>query len=241
MSDLSNVEISYVVPLYIENNSSNIVQKFIKYYEAFDEEILQKIHFIFINDCSPVDVSIRTEKLNYTLAKITTNISWNQGGARNLGVSISKSSKILLTDFDHFFSEDCLKYLLKLQIPKKIYTFRRTNNGEKVNSAPNIFFTSQSVFYKSLGVDEEFCGNYGYEDIYFRCLQKKLKTRFKKIRKYSVILKEHKESKDKKQHYLERDTRVNKELFDTKIKQLENKDFFKSHSRKRLNFDWELS
>ncbi|MGY5352568.1 glycosyltransferase family A protein [Wenyingzhuangia sp. IMCC45533] len=240
MSNHDKVEISYVVPFYIENYSTDHMMKFIEYYENFASDILDKIHFIFVDDCSPKSININTEKINYSLVRITSDIRWNQGGARNLGVTLAKSSKIILTDFDHFFTEDCVRHLLRLRLPNKIYTFRRQKEGAKINSAPNIFFTTKSVFYKSLGVDEEFCGNYGYEDIYFRLLQKKLKTKFRKIRRYPVILKEHKISVTNKQHFLVRDTSVNKKLFNKKLELLRQKDFFKSHSRTHLNFSWEL-
>ncbi len=231
--DYRELELTYILPVYQENNDINDLEKLISIYEEYDEILLKKIHFIFIDDCSPIPVKINSKRINYTLLRIVDDIKWNQGGARNLGVHMSKTSKLILTDLDHTFPESILNDLVIKKIPNYIYNFRRIKNGKKVNSHPNTFFCSKSVFFKSLGVDEEFCGNYGYEDIYFKELQKYLGTRFKKYRKESIVLFDH------EQHSLVRDSTKNEKLLNEKMDAINNKKPFSSHSRKNLCFNWE--
>lgn len=236
----NKIELSYIVPVYIENENCKALNNLIETYESYDVEIRKKTFFVFVDDHSPVKISIKTDKLNYILLRIKDNIQWNQGGARNLGVLYAKSPKLILTDLDHHFSEELFRFLLRKKIPKVIYSFRSKMNGKKVSSHPNIFFCTKSLFYKSLGVDEEFCGNYGYEDIYFKELQKALGTKFRKIRRYSNEKLEHKEDKNITHHYLDRDTKVNEKLLETKMAFLETKNPLQGHSRKSLLFDWEV-
>lgn len=188
--DFKKKELTYIVPVFQDNKESFCLKELL---HTYNTNILNKIHFIFIDDCSPIPVEINSKKLNYSLVRVLDDIKWNQGGARNLGVSLSNTSKIIRTDLDHLFPEKIFVDLsLKniKHISNKIYTFRRKKNGKKINSHPNTFFCTKSTFYKSLGVDEEFCGNYGYEDIYFTRLQKYLGTRYKKYRKNYISVKE---------------------------------------------------
>lgn len=230
--DFRKLELTYIIPIFQENEKFNDLDKLINIYSDYGEDVLNQIHFIFVDDCSPTPITIKNKKLNYTLVRILDDIKWNQGGARNLGVNLSKTSKLLLTDLDHIFPEKILKDLISQKIPHKILQFRRAKNGKKINTHVNTFFCSKSVFFKTLGVDEAFCGNYGYEDIYFLRLQRYLGTRFKTYRKGMITVFEH------KQHNLKRDTKHNLELLKERTKSIKNKNPFSAHSRKSLCFEW---
>lgn len=236
----NKIELSYIVPVYIENENCKALNNLIETYESYDVEIRKKTFFVFVDDHSPVKINIKTDKLNYVLLRIKDDIQWNQGGARNLGVLYAKSPKLILTDLDHQFSEKLFWFLLKKRTPNAIYSFRTKMNGKKTGSSPNIMFCTKATFYKAMGVDEEFCGNYGYEDIYFRTLQKALGTKFYKIRRMSVVKIEHKEDKDISHHFLSRDTEINKRILDKKLKSIDSKNPLQGHSRKSLLFDWEV-
>lgn len=236
--DLKKLELSYVVPFYQDNKDNFCLEKLLNTYSKYDKNLLDKIHFIFVDDCSPIPLEINNKELNYTVVRILDNITWNQGGARNLGVSLAKTPKLILTDLDHLFSEKTFKYLCSKNIKylsNKIYKFRRKRDGKKVNSPPNILFCTKSTFYKSLGVDEEFCGNYGHEDIYFVALQKYLGTRIKKFRKHYIST-----TKNHNQHNLKRDTEINAKLLEEKLAAIKKNDPFIAHSRESISFKWEF-
>lgn len=233
---MKNIELSMVIPLFIQNKDNKDLQNVIRIYEEYSVEIRNKLHFIFIDDHSPEDIQINSQNLNYSVYRILDNITWNQGGARNLGVTMAKSSKLILTDLDHIFPEKTVAYLLKRKIPTHILKFRRIRAGKKASTHPNTFFCSKSIFFKSLGVDEEFCGNYGYEDIHFYDMQRRLGTCFRKIRRYNILtVKEH------SQHNLVRDTSINKSLYLEKKKSIDQGNPFESHSGLFLNFKWKLT
>lgn len=240
MINYTDIELSYVVPVYIQNEKCTALQDLIQNYESYQPALLKKIHFIFVDDCSPVKIEINSRMLNYTLARIVDDIPWNQGGARNLGAMLAKSPKLILTDLDHSFPESLLQHLLQSKIPNVFYRIRREQEGKKISSGANIFYCSKSLFYKSLGVDEEFCGHYGYEDVYFAELQKALGSKFRKIRKFRLILHEHKTAHNPNQHFLKRDTARNLQLLDEKRKHLRTNNPMKGHSRLSINFKWEI-
>lgn len=241
MMDYRNIELTYITAVYIENENCKTLSELINKYETYDSGLLKKIHFIFVDDHSPSEIKIDSDKINYTLVRIKDDIKWNQPGARNLGVFLAKSSKLILTDLDHVFPERLLQHLLKRKTPySTIYRFRREKNNRKVGSHPNTFFCTKALFYRSLGVDEEFSGNYGYDDVYFLKLQSALGTKFKKIRNYSVILNSDEENEPDKDHSLVRDTQHNSAVLKEKLKYIKEKRPFAGHSRIHINFDWEI-
>lgn len=229
-----NLELTYVLPVYQENKKFDDLEKKMNIYSKYGADILSKIHFIIVDDCSPIPIFVNNTNINYTLVRILDNITWNQGGARNLGVVLAKTPKLILTDLDHIFPETVLKDLLSKKTPNEIYRFRRAIDGKKISYHPNTFFCSKATFFKSLGVDEEFSGNYGSEDIYFTELQIHLGTRFKKYRKTMITTFNH------EHHNLIRDTAPNFKLLDKRRQAMKDKRPFSAHSRKFLCFKWEI-
>lgn len=236
--DFTEIELTYIVPIYLENDKSDSLSHLINTYNKYSHEITDKIHFIIVDDCSPISPTLPPNNLQYTLVRIEDNIAWNQGGARNLGVSLANSSKIIVTDLDHHFPERTLEHLIETQIPNSIFQFTRKKNGIKQSPHAGTYFCSKSTYYKSLGFDEEFCGNYGYDDIYFLRLQKRLGTLVKKKRRFHVNVIEHSDDNIESQHHLVRDNHVNKELLYKKIEYFKTKTPLKGHSRKNIKFKW---
>ena len=240
--DFSKIQLSYIVPVYFNQQNVHTLTELLVHYASYAREVIEPIQFVIVDDCSPLPITIPQEiKLNISLYRIQSDIRWNQCGARNLGVVHAKSPRILLTDSDHYFPEKLLKNILHSRIPKRnIYKFKRiSQQGATMGKNINIFYTSKAVFFQALGYDEEFSGNYGYEDVYFNELQRKLGnsigyfTRFKKIVAREI-------DRTSSYHSLQRDTAINEALFKKKMALLQEKDPFVSHSRRFLQFDWRL-
>lgn len=238
----TNLEISYIVPMFFNQGYSELLNDLLKTYSTYSNKILERIQFVLVDDCSQTPIRIPDDiNLNILLLRVTDDIRWNQGGARNLGVMLAKTSKIVLTDVDHIFPEVLFSKMLSAKVPSKIYKFKRSNNtGEKETSACNIYFSSKSVFFKSLGYDEEFCGNYGFEDTMFFEFQKKLRTKKCYFNRRNRIIVKRVEN-DPNYHSLKRDTESNRILFQKKLEQLNSKNPYKCHSRLFINFKWEIT
>ena len=103
-----------------------------------------------------------------SVARITDDIKWNQPGARNLGFHICEGW-ILCADIDHLVTKENMEQLVNTNLRKGcIYYLGR----EDTNSV-NIYLIHKDDFEKIGGYDEDFCGNYGYDDIHFynKCIK----------------------------------------------------------------------
>ncbi|GGK12327.1 MULTISPECIES: glycosyltransferase [Parabacteroides] len=237
----TKIELSYIMPVFFNQKDTKVLTDLLEAYSKIHPDILRRIQFVIVDDCSPIEVKIPNHiHVNYQLYRIKSDIRWNQGGARNLGVTCAISPKIILSDCDHFFPEKLLAQILDSKIPQKsLYKFKRVDTtGHSLQSPCNIFYTSKAIFFSTLGYDEEFCGNYGYEDVMFRHFQEiignKLKyfTRFKKIISNTI-------DRENSYHSLIRDTSTNLDLMEKKMKLLKGKNPFYAHSRLFLNFEYE--
>jgi len=232
MGTYSGVNLTYIVPLYFSTNNSEGINKLIGTYQCYPKEIMDKVQFLFVDDCSPIPVSLPKSNLNIRLLRIEEDIRWNQPGARNLGAVFAKSDKLLMTDQDHIIPEKTFKYILHRNIGyDRVHLFRRVDlQGKKIRSHANTFIISRATFLKYFGYDEDFCGNYGYDDTFLFHWMKLNKV---KVRKTSIRYPIISNTDCKEAHNLQRDTSINKELLEFKIKQ-----GYLGHSRKFLNFKW---
>ncbi|WP_052467085.1 DUF5672 family protein [Psychroserpens damuponensis] len=241
--DSNAIKLSYVVQLYLEDNQSNPLQELIAIYSSYSRDLLKQIHFVFVDDHSPIPVEIPDDIfLNYTLIRVTSDIMWNQGGARNLGVSYAKSERFIVTDLDIIFPENLLSKLVDYKLPNNaVFKFNTISNLEPVRPHVNVFFMTKKVYMKTTGVDEEFCGNYGYEDIFFYHQQKALGTKFYLYGFSNIVHKEHKDSLETQHNSLVRDVKINEQLIADKLEILKNStNPLDARSKFYLNFEWEV-
>jgi hypothetical protein len=127
--------------------------------------INQELKTVIIDDCSkeplgPVD-GIR-------VARITDDIKWNQPGARNLGFHICERW-ILCADIDHLVTKENMEQLVNTNLRKGCVYYL----GREDTNSVNIYLIHKDDFEKIGGYDEDFCGNYGYDDIHFynKCIK----------------------------------------------------------------------
>lgn len=64
------------------------------------------------------------------LYRIGVDISWNRGGARNLGATQARTEWLIHVDIDHLLPPECAAALLKAEVsPNRWYRFRRFRCG----------------------------------------------------------------------------------------------------------------
>lgn len=239
--NFSELELSIISNFYFDQKAADSLYKMLDYYAGFSKDLMRKIQFVLVDDHSKIDVPIPADlPLNYQLFRIKDDITWNNGGARNLGVVNARTSKILMTDIDHFFSEKLLYKILKHQTARNtFYKFKRIDiEGKKMRSQPNILYMTKGVFFDGLGYDEEFCGNYGNEDSFFLDLMKFRRNRLRYFSRWTKI-QEQKVDRVNAYHSFSRDTSVNQALREKKLEIMKRQGVWASHSRLFLNFRWE--
>lgn len=236
-----NIELCYIMPVFFNQQDTKVLTDSLRVYSTYHPELLKRIQFIIVDDHSPIPVTIPDDiKVNYLLFRITDDIQWNQAGARNLGVVHATAPRIILTDCDHLFPEKLLEKIIQSRIPRRtLYKFKREDaKGAPTHSACNIFYTSKSLFFSTLGYDEEFCGHYGYEDVMFRYFQKRIGHRLTYFsRRHKIISTAI--DRENSYHNLVRDTARNELLLNKKRELLKTREPFTAHSRLFLNFKYE--
>lgn len=237
--DKSHIRLSYVTHFYLNQKDAVSVMSLLQRYEKYRPELLDRIQFVLVDDGSPIAYDIPDFDLNITWLKISDDIQWNQGGARNLGVVHAKSDKVLLTDLDHEFPEETLEYMVKRrQCGRNFFRIHRT--GKKTKGHPNIFLLSRSRFLRLYGYDEEFCGHYGAEDYRMVKIHKYCGTRFPHLPgKYRCFQREDID-RDISYHSLSRDLTYNTPIDSRKKKEILTYGPEAGHSRMFLNFSWKV-
>lgn len=172
--------INIIYPVY--NLTDATKNTHLNIWKNYSLDTKRKIHFYIIDDCSknPLDL-ILDFRINLTHLRINTNIKWNQDGANNLAFKLAKGW-CFKTDIDHIFSqEDDVEQLIKIEKKRNtIYHVNRLLNKNRIKPHINSFLIHSDDFWKIGGYDEDFCGAYGYGDLFF--LNKADKLGFKRKR-----------------------------------------------------------
>jgi len=247
-NDKSHIALSYVTHFYLDQGDASAVVDLLRKYETYSSDVLDVLQFVIVDDCSSVKYEIPDFNLNIRWLRITDDIKWNNPGARNLGVTYAPSDKVLLTDVDLEFPEQTLRAIIRRKEcgRKFLRILRRTPDGQPDRSHPNVFVLSRARFLRLYGYDEEFCGNYGFDDVIFVKWQKYNGTRFGYLGSRFWWLggkyyKSHREiDRDRSYHSLVRDFGPNEEVWARKIEEMKTYGHDAGHSRMFLNFKWEV-
>lgn len=163
------MDLTIIYPIY--NLSPNLIQDHLDNWNKYSEEIRKKIYIILIDDGSKIPFTISSPfLLNLTIARITKDIGWNIGGAKNLGFHLSNTQWSLHTDIDHFIIPEVMTELINFNpINNTVYYFKRIrkrNNGsfEERHKHENSYMIETKVFQQLGGFDEDMSGYYGFED-----------------------------------------------------------------------------
>ena len=168
--DRSHIALSYLTHFYVTGDSISPVTDMLERYAAYDGRLLDRIHFVIVDDGSPLEYEVPKLGLNITWLKIRENIPWNNPGARNLAAVYARSDKIILTDLDHEFPETTFEHLVKRrQCGRDFFKFHRKDpeTNEWIKGHPNNFLMSRARFFRFFGYDEEFAGGHGSDDFRF--------------------------------------------------------------------------
>lgn len=241
--DASHIRLTYITHYYLNQDRSETVTALLEAYAAFDPDLLDRIHFVVVDDASPLRIAPPRLDLNLTWLRIREDIRWNQGGARNLGVTYAKSDNILITDLDLHFPESTLRALVDAgPCGKNIYKFMEQDraSGQLRKGHPNTFFLSRARFLRFYGYDEEFAGNYGAEDFRFVKFQKAQGSRQKYFDTRHNYFVRSEIDRKRAYHSLQRDLSANTPVDSRKRFENEHYGDEYGHSRMFLDFTWDI-
>lgn len=242
INDWSHIRLTYVIHFYLNQGDGGPLIDLLRKYESFSADILDRIHFVIVDDGSPLDVPPPELTLNFTWLRINEDIRWNQGGSRNLAAIYAKSDNLLLSDLDLEFPEETLRALVNAKpCGRNFYKFRLFNpeTGTTGRGHPNTFLISRARFLRHGGYDEEFCGHYGAEDFRFVKYQKAQGSRQLYFDKRYICARRTDINRDKQYHSLYRDLSFNTPVDSRKKFELETYGHEAGASRTFLNFTWQ--
>jgi glycosyltransferase involved in cell wall biosynthesis len=155
-------------------NSFQRAQALIAHLESFDRAILDEIELIIVDDHSEISEKLHSDIISLKQVRVVEDIAWNQGGARNLGALLAQGTWLLYFDIDQQISEFGLKSMvdqchrLDRETMYMFYVdqFVDSNTNTPMNVHPNTFLVEAAMFRTTGMYDEDFSGNYGYEDLY---------------------------------------------------------------------------
>lgn len=196
----------------------------IQNWNNFKNEIKDITSFLLIDDCSPEKIEEKDADTDLSLSiyRIKDDIKWNQAGARNLAALLTKTEWAIFFDIDQIINHEPFYNLLNnLQHLNRnvMYHLKSTgvidtnNNNNTLDFAPSTYLVNTHKFREIGMLDEDFSGNYGYEDIY-------LHETWKTNNGERLLINNESYFKDNNKHTskLNRDLNINKELFEKKLK-----------------------
>ena len=162
-------------------NSHDKAQHLLDHLAGMDKAVTDHIEVIIVDDCSDTRQSLDSHGLDLKHLRVVDDIPWNQAGARNLGAVTANGEWLLYFDMDQLISDTGLKYVVnycpaldrKLMYFFQVENFIDSNINEQMAVHPNTFMVNAVKFRMDAMYDEDFAGNYGYEDIYLPYLWEK--------------------------------------------------------------------
>lgn len=149
------------------------VQAHLKLWRELPIEVSQKIEFLYIDDFSDTPIILEKGNLNLRIFRVLDDIDWNMPGCKNLGAFMAKSDWLMFFDVDNFIEPQGFAKILSAipTLNKSIcYKFKRKVHEQEAEPHINTFLVSRWGFFKAGGIDEDFSGHYGYEDVHFNYL-----------------------------------------------------------------------
>lgn len=238
--DDSDIQLAYITHFYCNQNDISSVTHLLERYAAYPPEVISRVHFVIVDDGSPIDYAIPDLPLNLTWIKIDQDIRWNQAGARNVGAVYAKADTMLVTDLDHEVPLDSMRKLLaRKPCGKRLYKiYREDTDGKLYSGHSNMFVLSRGRFFECHGYDEEFAGNYGAEDFRFVKYHKARGTLQTYLPKSIRCIERTDINRNKSYHSLSRDLSFNTPVDSRKKREIATNGHGYGHSRMFLNFTW---
>lgn len=141
---------------------------------SYPKEVTSRLNLIVVDDCGDPPAEIPKEVcelLEVRLFRVVKNINWNQMGARNLGVQMSKEGPCLLCDPDMIFPNEMMKRLVDAShnmVPGTVikYGLRHMNNPRELDmTSPSTYVIHRQDFMACGGMDEDYAGHKGWSDV----------------------------------------------------------------------------
>lgn len=149
-----------------------MLSRHIEEWDQYSHEVKSKVQFILIDDGSTVPLTVSKCDINLEVYRIEKDIPWNVTGARNIGFCMARTEYVFTSDMDALFPRESAKKLIE-NLPvvnnHTIYWFPRVDRKGNFEKDRHLFtiMINKQLYWKIGGMDEDFAGQWGYEDLDF--------------------------------------------------------------------------
>lgn len=165
---------NHITLVYPYFNNGSMLDLHLKEWNKYENK--EMFSAIIVDDCSmrdPAEPHLIDVGFPISLYRITTDIPWNQNGARNLAMTYA-NGWCLITDIDHLLKRKHAKKFKDLKLENGYYykPHRKLHDGLNYHKHPNSYILNYDLYWKAGGYDEDFCGYYGTDSTFRRQLEK---------------------------------------------------------------------
>lgn len=153
-----------------------------KNFELLIGEDLSRIEFLFIDDGSPNPIQpkdffgehfLSKHSDSISFARITQDIPWNIGGARNLSFELANAKWVYILDLDYHIKPCNIANLLQICKQAAPFFFKTSRDRPDKPIPPGCFCCRRKDYMTTYGYNEELAGTYNCgEAIMFEQLKK---------------------------------------------------------------------
>ena len=162
-------------------NSRDKAQALVNHLASMNPEVTEHVELIIVDDCSYERRVLDAHHIDLKHLRVLDDIPWNQAGSRNLGAITAAGRWLMFFDIDQLITAHGLTYLVahcdqldaKLMYFFLVAGYVDSNINQAMAVHPNTFLVEGVRFRIDGMYDEDFAGNYGYEDIYLPYLWEK--------------------------------------------------------------------
>lgn len=172
------MRLGIIIPYYKQPE-----QIIVEHIKACIESTLKPDEIILVNDGSGVDLlpTLKTiakpKNINIIYATIIEDIQWNQAGALNLGIWLSNCDVFSFEGVDSFPLPTYYEKAMAKINEGFDQVFGLRFSRDTANGVPGLYLIRRTVLVDIGGIDEDFAGHYGYEDVYMNELLKRNKCK----------------------------------------------------------------
>jgi hypothetical protein len=152
-------------------NSLDLILGHLDRWLSIPKDLRRFLEFIVVDDYSDIPIQLPVADLNLRVIRVDEDIPWNQPGCRNLAAVLARARWLYLFDADNSLLPDDYSRMLgalRAADPECLYVFARQQAGKPLDPHLNCFVIEREAFFRLGPYDEDFCGNYGFDDVMFR-------------------------------------------------------------------------
>lgn len=167
-----------VTLVYAYYDNPNMLARQLQEWMQYDDMHKLSLNVIVVDDCSPNVPALSVIKhygmpLPLKLFRVKQDKPWNQDGARNLAMLKCETEWALMTDMDHLLPAHQVQAMLDFAGERGSYYMPGqflTHNVNLHRPHPNTYLMHCRDFWDAGGYDEDFCGYYGSDGNFRRCM-----------------------------------------------------------------------